>query len=120
NQTFDLLKIVTNKSSVPAIVEEFEKLVKEGKFSSQHSKIIKNIIDTKSVKKRKTDIHMVDNIRKEAASLINTLIEYSQRKDLIELDRRRMIVKYKEKDKEKAAEILVYDKEAFLFKDGKI
>ncbi len=120
-QVFELLKIVTGKSSNSAIIESFNELVKGGKFSSQHSKIIDNIIEAKDeFKKGKTNIHMIDNVRKEAASLINVLIEYSQRKDLMDFDKRRMILKYKEGEKEKAAELLIYDKEAFLFKDGKI
>jgi uncharacterized protein (UPF0332 family) len=120
-QIFELLKPITNKSSNPLILEEFEKMVKEGKFSSQHSRIIKNIIDAREeFKKGKTNIHMIENVRKESTPLINVLIEYSQRKDLIDFDKRRMIFKYKEKDKDRAAEVLVYDKEIFLFKDGKI
>jgi hypothetical protein len=120
-QVFELLKPITNKSTNSAIIEEFEKLIKEGKFNSQNSKIIKNIIDAKEdFKKGKTNINMIENVRKESTSLINSLIEYSQRKDLMDFDKRRMILKYHEKDKDKAAEILAYDKEIFLFKDGKI
>jgi predicted nucleotidyltransferase len=120
-QVFDLLKPITNKASNTAIIEEFENLIKEGKFNSQHSKIIQNIIEAKeNFKKGKTNINMIENVRKESTSLINDLIEFSQRKDLMDFDKRRMILKYKEKDKDKAAEILAYEKEIFLFKDGKI
>ena len=39
---------------------------------------------------------------------------------MAELDKRRMTIKYREKDKDKTAEVLVYDKELFLFEEGKI
>jgi len=96
-------------------------MVKEGKFTYQHLKIIDNILEVQSgFKKGKSDFHAADNLRKNATSLINNLIEYSQRKELVEFDKRRMILKYKENNTEKTAEILVCDKEAFLFKEGKI
>ncbi|MFZ1971086.1 MAG: nucleotidyltransferase domain-containing protein [Candidatus Nanoarchaeia archaeon] len=120
-QVFELLKSVTKKSSNSGIIEEFESMVKGGKFSSQHLKIIKNVVDAKKeFGKGKSNFHIIDNVRKEATSLINDLIEFSQRKDLAELDKRRIVVGYKEKDKVKTAEILVYEKELFLFKEGKI
>ena len=120
-QVFELLKSVTGKASNPAIIEEFQKMVGGGKFSSQHLKIINNIIAAKKeFGKEKSSLHAIDNIRREATTLINSLIEFSQRKDLAELDKRRMTIKYREKDKDKTAEVLVYDKELFLFEEGKI
>ncbi len=120
-QVFELLKSITQKSSISEMIDDFEDRIKEGRFSSQHLKIIKNIIHAKSeFKKGKLSTHDIDMVRRESASLINDLIEYSQRKELACLDKRRMIVKYHEKDKEKAAEVLAYDRELFLFKDGKI
>ncbi|MDE1848903.1 MAG: nucleotidyltransferase domain-containing protein [Nanoarchaeota archaeon] len=120
-QVTGLLKIVTGKNSSQSMIEEFTRMSKEGKFSSQDIKVIKDIINARGeFKKGKTSLHEIDKVRKEATSLINEMIEYSQRKDLAELDKRRMILRYKEKDKEKTAEILICDKEAFLFIDGKV
>ncbi len=120
-EVFDLMKVVTKKSSVASITEEFEKLVKQGKFAPQNLKILKNIIDARAeFKKGKSSVHSIDNARKDSTSLINALVEYSQRKDLAEFEKGRMIIKYKEGDKESAAEALICGDKLFLFQNGGI
>ena len=59
-------------------------------------------------------------MRKDAAVLINSLIEFSQRKELAALEKGRMMINYKEGDKGRAAEMLVFENAAFIFNDGKI
>ena len=58
--------------------------------------------------------HKVDNARKDAVILINDLIEYSQRKDLVTMEKGRMIIKYKKDKKEQMAELLTCDNKTFL------
>jgi len=118
---FDLLKAITGKKSQASSISEFEKMVKKGKFTTQHLKIIRNISDAKKEsKKGKSNLHKIDKIRKSSTTLINDLIEYSQRKDLIPLEKSRMILKYFENGKEKNAEIILCENKIFLFKQGKI
>ena len=120
-EVFELLKSVTGKNTNTTMLEEFERMVKEGKFAPQSRKIIDNIVSAKAdFKKGKTDIHKIDNVRRDSVTLINGLVEFSQRKDLAELEKGRMIIKYKEGGKEKAAEVLALENKVFLFKDGKI
>ncbi|MCK5149454.1 nucleotidyltransferase domain-containing protein [Candidatus Pacearchaeota archaeon] len=83
--TFELLKAMFGRKSQDAIIQEFEKnFVKKGKFSQQHLRILKNIITAKTeFKKGKLNSHKVDEARKNASILINDLIEYNQRCDLV-------------------------------------
>lgn len=115
---FELLKTLTKKSSQTNVVESFEKdFVKKGRFSAQHLRILKNIVSAKAdFKKGKLDAHKVDNARKEAGTLINDLIEFSQRCDLVNLEKGRMRIKYGDK----TAEIINADGKGFLVKDNQI
>lgn len=122
--TFNLLKNVTGKKIQNSMISDFEKLVKNGKFNPQHIKTLKDIINTKSdCKKGKTDLHKIDNVRKKSSSLINDLIEYSQRKDLISLEKKRISLKYE--GGKKSAELLLGENDSgenkiFLFLQGSI
>ena len=81
---FTLLKAMLGNKSQEAIIEEFEnQLVKKAKFSPQHLRILKDIVHSRAeFKKGKSDIHKVDEARKNASILINDIIEYNQRCDL--------------------------------------
>ena len=119
---FGLLKPITNKDTQSAIVESFEKeFVRKGKFPQQHLQILKNIINVKTqYKKEKVDLHDVDNARKEAQLLINDLIEYSQRAELMNLEKGRMRLKYQKAGKEMFAELLLSGGEGFLIEGNRI
>ena len=118
--TFSLLKALIGKISQEKIIEKFEKeFIKTGKFSQQHFRILKNIVSArKEFKKGKMNSHKVDNARKDAVILINDLIEYSQRKDLVTMEKGRMIIKYKKDKKEQMAELLTCDNKTFLIKNN--
>jgi len=79
-----------NKSQ-EAIIKEFEnELVKKAKFSPQHLRILKDIVHARAeFKKGKSDIHKVDEARKNASILINDIIEYNQRCDLASKNKER-------------------------------
>jgi len=122
NDVFGLLKPITNANTPSAIVEFFEKeFVKKGKFTQQHLQILKNIINVKTqYKKGKLDLHKVDNARKEAQLLINDLIEFTQRCDLISLERGRMRLKHGKGGKEHMAELIIAGGESFLIEENQI
>ena len=118
---FDLLEAIIGKKSQIASVAEFDKLVKKGKFTQQHSKILKDIIKAKiEFKKERMNIHKVDELRKNAAILINELLDYSQRCDLISLEKGRMRLRYKKNGKDILAELLHCNGASFLFAEGEI
>jgi len=122
SDTFGLLKQITKKTAQKAIVEEFEKeFIKKGKFPQSHLKILNNIISSiTEFKKGKSDMHKIDKARKEASILINDLIEYTQRCELIPLEKGRMKIKFKEKGKEKTAELLTANNQTFLISENVI
>lgn len=122
DDVFGLLKAMTGKKVQKEVVDAFEKdFVKKGKFPLNHLKIVNNIISARAdFKKGKLDLHKVDNARKDASIIINELIEFTQRCELANLDKGRMRIKYKEKDKEKIAEMLIAGGETFLFKDNTV
>jgi predicted nucleotidyltransferase/uncharacterized protein (UPF0332 family) len=93
---FSLLKTVIGNKSQEAIISEFEKeYVKKGKFSAQNLRALKDLVSAKAEsKKGKLTLMKADEARKNAVSLINNLIEYSQRCDLVGLEKGRMLLKY--------------------------
>ncbi len=87
---FELLKTMLGRKSQQKIIDEFEKkFVKTGKFTHQHLRILKNVVSARAeFKKGKSNFHKVDEARKNAGILINDLIEYNQRCDLINNQKR--------------------------------
>jgi len=82
---FELLKTIVSAKAQVAIIDEFEKnFVKKGKFSPQDLRILKDIVKARSdFKKGKLNSHAVNESRKNASILINDLIEYNQRCELV-------------------------------------
>ena len=118
SDTINLLSSILGKKSQSQLVEDFEKeLVKKGKMTQLHLRILKNIISAKAdFKKKKLSAHKVDDVRKEASTLINDLIEFSQRCDLISLEKGKMRLKFKDN----SGELLISGGKTFLFKDNKV
>jgi polyhydroxyalkanoate synthesis regulator phasin len=116
--TINLLKSILGNKAPSLLVQDFEKqLVKKGKMTPQHMRILRSIISAKAdFKKKKLTAHKVDDVRKEASTLINDLIEFSQRCDLVSLEKGKMRLKFKDN----TGELLISDGKAFLFKDNKV
>ena len=116
---FSLLETILGKKNTPSITAEFgKKLVRTGKFTEQHERILKDVIKAREEsKKSRTDLHATEKLRRNAATLINDLIEYSQRKDLVTLEKGRMFLVY---EKDGKAELLTADNKTFLIKEDKI
>ncbi len=67
------------------MISEFEKdFVKKGKFTAQHLRILNDIVKARAdFKKGKLNSHKVEEARKNASILINDLIDYNQRCELV-------------------------------------
>src|SRR3972149_213877 len=99
---FNLLEAVSGKKTQTEAVSAFENLVKAGKFTQNHLKILRDVITAKAeFRKGKLDSRKVDEARKNASILISDLIDYSQRSDLIGMEKGRMRLRY-QKDGEHA------------------
>ncbi len=112
NDVFKLLKTFIGKKSQEEIVKEFEKnYVKKGKFTYQHLRILNNIIEAKKeFKKGKASIKKIDDARKNATILTNALIDYTQRCDLMALDKTKMMLK----GKKASAQLINADGKTFM------
>jgi predicted nucleotidyltransferase/uncharacterized protein (UPF0332 family) len=110
---FALLKTIIGNKAEAKITEEFEtNYVKKGKFSPQDLRALKDLVSAKAEsKKGKLTFLKADEARKTSVRLINHLIEYSQRCDLITTERGRMILKY---GKGQVAELLSAGGKSFL------
>jgi len=114
---FELLKITTGKNVQKSIVEDFEKnFVKKGKFTHQDLKALEKVIEAKTEsKKGKVSLLKADEARKAATSLINSLIEYNQRCELVNFERGKMMLKY---NKGQIAELVSANGKSFLVEGG--
>ena len=104
--------------SLQTTIDTFEKeYVKKRKLTKQHLRILNNIVETKKdFKKGKINNKKLDDARKDSTILISALIEYTQRCDLIRLDKGRMVLKYKEG----IAELLNVNNKTFLIRGQEI
>jgi len=118
---FDLLGAIVGKKAQTAQISEFENLVKEGKFTQQHLRILRDVISAKvQFKKGKLDAHKTNDARKNASILIDELLNFSQRAELMSMEKSRMRLRYKEKGKDLIAEILHTNDASFLFSENRI
>ncbi len=118
---FKLLEAIIRKKTQSTLVKEFENLVKEGKFTQHHSRILKDVVKAeKDFKQEKLKSHEVDKVRKNASILISELMEYSQRAELMKLEKSRMRIKHKDKGKSEIAEVLHTNDASFLFAENKV
>ena len=111
-----LLKGLFGNKSQEVLVKSFEKeLIKSGKVPVSYNKLLKDIFKARQeFKKGKLDKNEVERVRKDASVLINYLIEYGQRCELASLEKGKMVLIYKERGKEKHAEVLMTSAGAFL------
>jgi len=82
---FGLLKATLGKKSQTVLIADFEnELVKKGKFTAYNLKILNDIVKARAdFKKGKLNSHKVEEARKNASILINDLIDYNQRCEMV-------------------------------------
>lgn len=115
--TMNLLAGIFGKKSEAILIESFEKdFIRKGKLPENYLHILKGIVKAREqFKKGKLARHEVEEARKNASMLINHLIEYNQRCDLVSLSKGRIRIKVKDKIYD-----LVIAGEAFLIEQGKV
>ncbi|MBU3923852.1 MAG: hypothetical protein KJ592_02970, partial [Nanoarchaeota archaeon] len=110
NDVFGMLGALLKKNSEPSIIKACnDNLIKEGKFPPRFldnlkfvAKVKKDIEEEKTSKKKKKhnltfkQSLNVDEARKLAAEIINTLIEHTQRCDLAVIEKSRFIIEGKD------------------------
>lgn len=126
DDVFKMIGALLNKTGEDEILKAFDReLVKKGKMPKrflnnlkQISKIKKDMDELSREKTKKItgkEIVSVENARKLAQEITNTLIEYVQRKDLIDFDKRRFILKTTKKEVE-----VIFSDKTYIIDSGKI
>lgn len=113
---FKLLETFFGKKGEKELTREFEsQMVKKGKISPRFSSILKNIVISKDkVKSGKLSSADAENVKKDAIELLNNLVEYGQRADLISAEKGTMQISYQGRK----AELVLMGEKNFLI-DGK-
>ncbi len=117
-EVFKLLRNIFGDKGKEELVKSFDReLVKKGKLEPRMLAIVKDIVNIRTkVKGKKFTPSDMQNISRDATDLINALIEYSQRKELVAVEKSVMQVSYGDKK----AKIVLTDTYTFLSKDNGI
>ncbi len=115
---FSLLKSIFGSKSQEALIKDFEdELVKKGKMKGRMLGIAKEIAGLKrKVKGKSLTQADMQKISGEATELMGALIEYSQRKELIAIEKSVLQVSYSKG--EKRAEVVLTEDGVFVVFDG--
>ena len=118
SNVFNMMRSIFNKKSEKELMASFRtEFVNKGKMPSSYLKALEELVKAKKdFSKGKMGKHAVDNVRKNASLLVNSLIEYSQRCDLVELERSRIMLRARTQD----YELIIGEGKAFLIDKGKV
>lgn len=111
-EAFDLMKKVFGDKNQEELVKTFEKeMVKKGKVPERFAHIAKELSDIKKkVKSKKLTQSEMQQISRDAADFMDALTEYSQRRELVSVQRGIMQISYKDRK----ADIVATDEGVFL------
>lgn len=93
---FKILETFLNKKSEDELIKEFDsKMIKKGKISPRFLPILKNVVSSREkISQNKMSSIEVDNIKKDAIELMNSLVEYGQRADIVASEKGVMQINY--------------------------
>ncbi len=112
----DILKIEgREKVTTEEILHVFEdELISTGKLAASHLRELHALMRAKEdYEKGKISKTEIDQVRKQGAELLRTLVDYVQRRRGKELERAKVRAKYGDK----IAEVILLDKHAFVIRD---
>ena len=118
NDIIGILNGLLGKSGESQIISKFQsELIDTGKMPSNFMRILKEVIKAKKNHEMKGDTSKqgIENIRRDAQILISSLVEYSQRQKLFEIEKLRFVVKIGDKE----GEIYLTGNKAFVISDLK-
>lgn len=123
---FKILATFFGQKSEKLLVKEFEvKMVKKGKISPRFLPILKEVsVSVAKVKGGKIESSKAENIKKDAIELLNSLVEYGQRADIISVEKGTMQISYQGRKAELVLmgtlNFLIEGKEIKKIENGKI
>ena len=113
---FNTLKSLFGDKSESLLIKEYEKeIINKGKGNYKYIHTLNEIIDVKKKYKTKKapTKYSFERLRKDSVYLIQEMTEYAQRKDLGLLQKTKVVISFRDKDKEHHAELFL-TKPAFL------
>ena len=116
---FSLLKILLGNKSQEELVKAFENsLVKKGKVQPRFSNVLNELIAVRGkIKSGKLNQKEVEKAKGDAIELMNSLVEYGQRADLIKAEKSAIQISYGNNRK---AELVLLGKENFLVEENTV
>jgi len=113
-----VLKNIFGEKGQDALIKDLnEQLVKKGKMKPRMTEIAKEVLKIrKKAKNKKLTPAELQRIGRDVEELNNSLIEYSQRKELVSAQKGVIQILYNGKK----AELVLCDSSAFFVEDGKI
>ncbi len=113
---FKILKSLFGKKSESNLINEYEKeIVNKAKGNPRFIHTLKELCDIKKKYKTKKapSKYVFERLRKDSVYLIDSLIEYGQRKDMGLLEKTKVVISYKKEGKDAHADLFL-TKPAFL------
>lgn len=112
SEILNLLQGIFGKKSEQDLAKSFEtEMIDKGKMPEFYLRILKDVLEARhKFKKGKMPRHEIEEARKNAAILINHLIEYNQRCELVHLDKN----KFKVKSGQKTYDLVLTSEAGFL------
>ncbi len=117
--TFILLATILGKGTEQILLQKFKKeLINKGQISPKTETILEEIIEArKKYKQGKLSKQDLESVRRNAYEITSALSEYAQRKELFELEKRKIKLVYQEGKEAKKAELFIFKDEAFIIPD---
>jgi uncharacterized protein (UPF0332 family) len=115
---FNVLKSIFGKKKQEDLIKDFEvKLVKKGKIRPMYRNILQELVKAKSkIKSGKLSQKEVDVVKRNSGALIDALVEYAQRADVIKAEKGVMQVLYKGRK----GELVLLGKDNFFVENREI
>lgn len=126
DEVFKLLKTIFGEKSQNELINEFEKkMIKKGKIQSRFSKVLGELVNAKmKIKSGKLSQKDVEEVKRDAFELMESLVEYAQRADLIQSRKGTMQILYNGRKAELLLlgeiNFLIEGKEIKKIEDGKL
>jgi predicted nucleotidyltransferase len=114
---FTMLKTLLGNMSQEELVKSFEsQLIKKGKVQPRFANVLKALVSVKGkIKSGKLDQKEVEKTKADAIELMNSLVEYGQRADLVKAEKSAIQIEYGNSRK---AELVLLGNSAFVI-EGK-
>jgi len=118
DNVFKIMKSIFKSKNETGLIKEYEKeIINKGKANPKYIHTLNKLISMKKEYKNKKipGKYEFENLRKDSVYLVESLVEYSQRKDLGLIEKTKVTLSFKDKNAD-----LFLTKPAFLVQENKV